>query len=205
MYKKLKVHLIKSDNKNKMQLFGNQIRTDQFKADNLAYWMNIYLTNADETIKVGDWYLSKHNIEGKVLSDKMILNKADLNFICNHYVENSTIWQKVIASTDSSLLLPQIPKDWIKYFITQYNNNVLIGGVHVEYEYTLGNEEDENQNLIPVLELKLSKNNTISIKLMQTVWNRKEITNLLIRLHNDCSDEMSREIFDINKWIFKYI
>jgi len=103
---------------------------------------------SDEEIKEGDWYLVQHNIEGEILSNKLILCKANKNFILNHYIKTSNLYSKIIATTNpelhwkgsqtaSSISIPNVPKIskvFISNYIEMYNSGKPIILVSVEYE-----------------------------------------------------------------------
>lgn len=86
-------------------------------------------------------YNSKENEIDKITS------KADILFIIEENKESNT-FKKIIASTDKSLMidtyyeiegnqkinLPEPSKEWIEYFVSEYNKGSIIKEVFVEYE-----------------------------------------------------------------------
>lgn len=88
--------------------------------------------------------------------------------------------KKIVATTDLKLGLPMIQESFIKSYTESYNKDTIINTVEVEFENALGNEEDENMNLIPELFIKL-KNNTISIKSPKNTFSREEVIDLLFK------------------------
>ena len=96
--------------------------------------------------------------------------------------------KKIIATTDPSLCylhdngvlcqgithLPQPSQSFIESYCKNPVDRVL-----VEYEWLLGNEEDENRNLIPELYLKLTSNNEVIIYPTKNSWTRDEVEVLL--------------------------
>jgi hypothetical protein len=79
-------------------------RSDPFGNYGNADPQYVYIVN-NEKIKERDWFLVQHNIEGEILSDKMILCKADHNFMVNFYMETlGSVWYKVILTNDEFLI-----------------------------------------------------------------------------------------------------
>jgi hypothetical protein len=125
---------------------------------------HLYILSNDE-IKEGDWYIDDtFTIRQSVTSDK-------------EYWSVRTDYKKVIATTDSSLqfaidkspypmeihLLPQIPQQFIEYFISEYNKNNVISKVLVEVEHS---SKNSTVNLLcndGNFKIKLNQNNEISI------------------------------------------
>jgi len=130
-------------------------------------YQDLYFTS-DELIKKG-WkgIAYKNNVKGKIFK--------------HFYTENT--WYNdaeiVVVSTDKSLGLPEPSIEWIQYYIQEYNKGNIITKVMVEYDYTLGNEEDERGNLIPVEIFKVNPDNTINIKSIKDSWTREEVIELL--------------------------
>ena len=104
----------------------------------------ILISLEDEEINVGEVGLDL--VDNTLFEVKRILT--------NHYESGILSFQKsyckkVIARQS------QIPQEYISKFIEQYNNGC-VDDLEIEMEYTLGNEEDDNQNLIPILIPKLT-------------------------------------------------
>jgi hypothetical protein len=86
-------------------------------------------------------------------------------------------WQKIIATTNTSLNLPQIPTNFVQQFIEQYNNGIVLENVEVECVYTAApNSSVENHNYFPI---KINSDNTINIKPTKTSWSRDEVVELI--------------------------
>jgi len=72
------------------------------------------LAVSDEEIKEGDYRATPHNIEGHILSDRIIISQCDKNFIINHYINNGfhkkiTAYQPKGSAPELDLpLLPEI-------------------------------------------------------------------------------------------------
>ena len=189
--------MLPTNEKATIQKFGNQLRVNQFKADNLAYWQNLYILSDDE-IKEGDWWvdlLEKRIF--KVTEEDVIVTKAD-GLPHNEF-------KKIIATTDTSLLFggpkskhwvylpfPQPSEGFIQKFVDAYNSGNPITEVDVEYEeyfeYDITNKKQS---------LKVNpKDYTITIKKVKDTWTREELVNLLQQFNNDKPGE-----FDCSKWI----
>ncbi len=114
---------------------------------NLPYYQpqHIYILSSEKP-KAGDWYITNDN---KLLQCREVL--FDLTYADGDYGRNkNSIKGKVIASTDSSLGYtdhrvspvpnfcdsPQIPKEFIEYFIREYNQDNVVNKVLVEVEKT---------------------------------------------------------------------
>jgi hypothetical protein len=114
---------------------------------NLPYYQpqHIYILSSEKP-KAGDWYITNDN---KLLQCREVL--FDLTYADGDYGRNkNSIKGKVIASTDSSLGYtdhrvspvpnfcdsPQIPKEFIEYFIREYNQGNVVNKVLVEVEKT---------------------------------------------------------------------
>jgi hypothetical protein len=96
--------------------------------------------------------------------------------------------KKIIASTDPSLGLLPITKEFVEEYISRYNAGDIITDVNIDWY--LGNEEDENQNLIPAI--------AIHPKRVKDSWDREEVIALCIKAFND-----GREDFIDDTWINK--
>lgn len=73
---------------------------------------------SEEEIKENDWYIDLHNLDKPKYCDYFILAKK-----LNLKKEQA---KKIIATTDKSLNLPQIPQSFIEKFVKEYNNDNLI-------------------------------------------------------------------------------
>lgn len=167
-------------------------------------YYNLYIVS-DEEIKEGDWCI---DIIGVPLGAKPKIRKATKDFAKDSLNTNDA--KKIIATTDTSLktepfmgfeentgkditnYLPQIPQDFIKYYIKEYNKGNIITKANVEYYKTIvdkntnseihhfGYEFDdavESGHIIPIekYQLRTTTDNTISILPVKTSWNREEV------------------------------
>ncbi len=114
--------------------------------------------------------------------------------------------KKIIASTDTSLGLPQPSTAFIDKYITEYNKGNIIEMVMVEYfkihvgwepDYSFEDEgiegSKETYQFIP----KVSKDNTITISKVKDSWNREEVIELIKSAVGE-SHDFSRENNDIH-------
>jgi hypothetical protein len=178
MYKKCKLVMLTSNEKApifSIRSWKKLYNSNMVKAinpitfnDDESY-QHLYIIS-DEEIKEGDWC---------IINDSIRIGKYDGNINKNWY-------KKIISSTDSNLNLPQPSQSFIDKYIEEYNKGNIITDVMVEYDTTLGDKEDENQNLIPINIIKVnSKDNTITIKKVKDSWNKDEVNALIRRFENE--------------------
>lgn len=143
----------------------------------------------------------------KGLTDKCVIHNLDNKKIIvnpSYLMVNEKL---VIASTNKSFELPQIPQSFIEQYITEYNKGNIISDVLVEYEecydelkavnlnikdYT----SDEYHKLTKSSKLKINSDNTINIKTVKDSFSKEEVKTLLLNFNND-----KPGIFDCSKWI----
>lgn len=182
-----------------------------------AYINHLYITTDDE-IKEGDWCidLNDNNYLFQVTSEFLVDNKNNLKFI-----------KKIIATTDSSLMylsnngrigynLPQPSQGFIEKYIKEYNKGNIITDIIVEYEeilkcYRCGKTEpncvNTSKNCIGSFggfkQLKISKDNTITIHSIKDSWSREEVESLLFNCLNDqfAIEGNKSDIDNFNQWI----
>lgn len=117
---------------------------------------------SNEKIKKGDYYIDDINeVRKSITSDK-------------EYWESRPNYKKIIATTDKSLNLYQIPENFIRHYINKYNQGNIITEVLVEYNY-LGGLGGQYQ----IKKLKVNPDNTITIHPVKDSWNREEVISLL--------------------------
>jgi hypothetical protein len=112
---------------------------------------------------------------------------------------------KIVATTDLSLGLPKLSQSFIDKYIEEYNKGNIFVEIMIESDFTLGNEEDENQNLIPVEELKTNSDNTINTKEVKESYNREEILQIVYQFastyaHHHTMEELQK-FTTTAKWI----
>lgn len=127
---------------------------------------NLYFLSDDE-IKEGDWY---------IIEDKELAKATSAGDIIRQFKD----CKKIIASTDKSLGLPQPSKEWIEYFVSEYNKGNIITEVMVEYEIFYYNcscsksdhfdECDKDCKESILSEIKVNSDNTINIKSVEETW-----------------------------------
>lgn len=185
---------------------------------------HLYFLSDEEEIKKGDWFV----MNGCIVRQCESTNKEPHTI---HTVVDSTggihhvsVCEKIIATTDSSLFthqketftlpervfyLPQIPQEFIEYYVEQFNKGNVISKVMVEYEPKrwmnnpkLTKEQDEQDfDLVKSTEdydkylnygLKINSDNTINIKpikdtLKDIISKNPEIREEVIRLIESAS------------------
>lgn len=211
-YQYCNVVMLSSNEKAKLYLndhtlyLSNNLNIENKKFD---IYQHLYITSSDE-INAGDWVLDGKFI--RLITDKDYLSEAKLN-------PNFINWKKIIATTDTSLKirkfkkgvlknleynLPLPSQQFIEKFIEDYNNNVSVDGILVEYEKATYEEWMKN-GASPVFDtLNVNNDNTINIKLIKESYTRAEVISLL----NDFGEHVCNELLghklsmigELNKW-----
>lgn len=163
---------------------------------------------SDEEIKEGDWMYNPER-EPSILQ---CVGKGSLRG-----------WKKIISTTDNSLekiceyesgtwlRLPQPSTSFIEKFVEEYNKGNVITEVMVEYETITkryGSCSIGEGVTMNVEQLKVSKDNTITIRKVKDSWNRDEVIELLKsrESHIDCHTYSKQfidkqEYRELDKWI----
>ena len=193
-------------------------------------FQHLYFTS-DEEIKEGDYCLFYGDIS-KVLEVNdthakietySTLSKTDLGLLKGLHpnskakigdkttiIHSFSISQlpKIIATTDTSLKLPQPSKQFIQKYIEEYNNGNKIEEVLVEYKYVyetilegqLGFPEDSDSWWVH--KLKTDSHNTITIKPIKDTYTKEEVENILFRYAEQHGLTSTKgEIDEFNDWI----
>lgn len=129
--------------------------------------VNLFLVS-DEKPKQNDWVIAE-------------IAERGLN-VYKHQGRPCSITplKKIIVSTDTSLNLPQIPQDFIKYFVEKQGN---VGKVCIEYSDTpydnngnvIGTNNISKLNIQHTFKPKLNKNNEVIISLEEKNYTRDEM------------------------------
>lgn len=169
------------------------------KIRDYAQGKHLYIISDDE-IKEGDWciYLGLSMTYFKVIDidgDRLYYNSREYF--------NKNICKKIIATTDTSLGLPQPSQQFIEKYIEEYNKGNIITDVLVEYEeYTCPRCKGERTEIVAILgerpclkckgdgilskniKLKINpKDNTITIKKIKDSYSKIEVIELF-KKHN---------------------
>ena len=197
-YKKAQVIMLPTENKTNLFLSDfNKILNVVNQSSYYHTGQHLYIVNDDE-IKEGDWVLSK-------LNELVLLKKNYTNFN----------YKKIIATTDKSLnhikhnesvpypkgqqiFLPQPSKEWIEYYISEYNKGNCLKEVFVEYEIDYQNDGDSCSEYYW---LKINPDNTINIKSAKENWNKNEVIQVLNDCIKDCDSESGFRYDDFEIWI----
>lgn len=143
---------------------------------------HLYITS-DEEIKENEYCVTDEN---KIIRFREYKNdESNYKFyVCDNmgfkYYTKSC--KKIIATTDTSLGLPQPSQQFIQYFIEEYNKGNIITKVKVEYTFELSCDEDEHGNLIPDIYLKINLDNTINIQPIKDSWSKEELSDKIHKL-----------------------
>ena len=180
------------------RVFGELVVTAS--PDKIKYQaQHLYLTS-DEEIREGDYYYS--------LTADAWFKQGRLSFTN----PNERLCKKIIASTDTSLGVPQLSTAFIEKYISEYNKGNIIEMVMVEYfkihvgwepDYSFEDEgiegSKETYQFIP----KVSKDNTITISKVKDSWNREEVIELLERYERTQHSTGGLVKPIVEKWINK--
>lgn len=147
---------------------------------------------SDEEITHNDWVLLPNNEIHKMSPTDMI-----------HYLASqSKATKKIIATTDTSLGLPQPSQQFIEKYIEEYNKGNQIEEIFIEYIQELSIDLDGQ--LIEEAYLKVNFDNTISIR-SKINWSVEEVEEILRKcafhfINNPPSN--SENILQVsNQWI----
>jgi hypothetical protein len=151
----------------------------------------LYIISDDE-IKKGDWFIFAD-------APKEVGNFPNYKIIQATTNHKAVGCKKIIATTNNSLIIqynitdddikiPQIPKSFIEYYITEYNKGNVIDKVMVEYQdaFKLSEGEaflDTNYHTISK-QLVINSDNTINIKSVKDSWTKEEIVKLINKLES---------------------
>ena len=189
---------------------------------------HLYITS-DDKIKENDWAILKVSDRRPLYCVKIkTINIQDKTCTVEFPYDNSTIevfisgCKKVIATTDSSLFiphggdfgnnitkhLPQPSQAFIEVFVREYNKGNIITDVMVEYELEFHKWVKSYESSLgnSVKKLKVSKNNTITIKkvkdtLKDIMDKNPEVRNEIIELLYKHTEDMFKGKLTLEKWI----
>lgn len=169
-----------------------------------------YITIDSEKGITGYYHLSVL-VDGKTNSGDWWYNIHD-NKIGQYGNEQKNIPQspyvkKIIATTDESLKLPKPSPAFIEKYVEEYNKGNQITEVMVEYEsveYTRSMPMIHQKYYVD--QLKVNKDNTITIKKVKDSWTREEVIRLLTKAIKDCEEyelfnHWNGEYRNLDKWI----
>lgn len=147
----------------------------------IANKQHLYILSDDE-IKEGDWFIQSNSVlrtcfdlEWKGFY-KIIATTDNLKVTLSDYTKDS------ITYTKFDEILPKPSQSFINKYIDEYNKGNIIIDVLVEYDemylFPDGSYSRSAQNMLNVKAvdlLKISKDNTITIKKIKDSWNRDEV------------------------------
>lgn len=183
----------------KLGLEQEMINSEYTLEDRGYEYQHLHITT-EEDIKKDNWYM---NITG--------IYNYGIHFPANIELPKYTN-RKIIASTDESLGLPKPKQSFINKFIEEYNKGNIIEDILIEYNcrccglkggdnmhHKIGCDYKDNS----LIEPKVSKDNTITIKKIKDSWNHEEVENLLIEFNNLMSDNQQYDIELIKDFVNK--
>ena len=182
---------------------------------------NLYITS-NEQIRDGDWFYAD-NIHGKIekaeYDNHGILINGFIAKACKKVIAttDSSLKTKVQHDSDGflNIPLPQPSQSFIQKYVDEYNKGNIITDVLVEYDDKMGycNKCNAYQyssyigcnyngicdgKVIPDTKLKVSKDNTITIRRVKDSWSRDEVADK-IRQYQHSVDR--NEVTTIAQWI----
>lgn len=170
-----KANIISCNSKRLLVFDKSTVSIGGYTSDEIFTPQHLYITS-DDVIREGDWYI----LEGKLLhfSGRNILGD---NFKADVIVATTDKELHAIKFRDTKLEAPSkylkgiavIPQLFIDEYISEYNKGNIIEKVLVEYEDEFAQYES-NFKMPKKLILKISKDNTISIKRMKDSCNKEE-------------------------------
>lgn len=130
---------------------------------------------SDEEIQEGDWCIANYYnedfylVQAKNIALGNVEHGQQLMFPFNSMTHEVRFCKKIIATTDTSLGLPQPSQSFINRYIEEYNKGSVIEDVLVEYSNEwIGKEYVDEQDAYGYdkfeLQLKVDSDNTITIK-----------------------------------------
>ena len=240
MFKRCKVVPLSTNQKSSISFVFNTAykKILSFKdsfSDNITFGEYVYLyILSNDKIKESDWCYVKWGVD---INGKDLFKVAQCTKIgalgIHYFDEISMCWgshelnaMKIIATTDTSLIigvpqfikgyLPQPSQSFIEKYVTEYNKGNVITDVLVEYEnnydlcYYTPAGGIECCDKIDNWQLKVSKDNTITIKKVKDSWSREEVVTLCLKMQHEypkfvqesCYIPNMREIAEwTNNWI----
>lgn len=194
--------IIQCNNPHKSRIaWKNKLGICSFHDDEnvITEWQPIHLNIiSNEEIKEGDWCYDELRI---------CLWRKTKEITCN-----GEIYHKIIATTDKSLGLPQPSQSFIQKYVSEYNKGNIITEMMIEYEnskpYSTSGKEFGSKEFIEAnLQVKVDKDNTITIKKVKDSWSREEVMVLL----NKCWIQATKKTIEpltesgFSKWIEEYL
>lgn len=144
---------------------------------------HVYLTT-DEEIKEGDWFISNrdiHQYEGDKIPEILKLG-----------------YRKIVATTDTSLNLPQIPQEFLKKYCEADGK---IEEVEIEYEEKQVFESAEDYDYGFGLKIKVDSNNCVIIGKSKDSWSREEVILELRTMHINLYGAGEYDLSRVEDWI----
>lgn len=195
MYNKCSIFLLPTNEKSNIHKIGNELGYTIIPNSNfLAKQQHLYITS-DEEIKEGDWCYHPEISQEYTIINKGVQTKGlhPAKGVIQ-WKDTTNEWYKKarkIIATDASLRvptittwndgeqsinkfpLPQIPQQFIQYYIEEYNKGNIITEVEVEY-VQVPNSVFIQVLEAPYIQLKVNSDNTINIKPIKDSWTREE-------------------------------
>ena len=195
---------------------------------------HLYIVS-DEEIKEGDWFICGNEVHK---CTGVYSLKVTSYIKCKKGDCSVEICKKIIATTDTSLMitigsnlvdeetntytevidsLPNPSQGFIEKYINEYNKGNVITDILVEYETIKNPNFNRNKGVCSfnptyLKQLKISKDNTITIHPIKDTWNREEVEILCrnafsagedVGITSSCNNVFDEKykVTGINEWL----
>lgn len=175
---------------------------------------HLYLTS-DENIGEGDCVLSKLYGLGKVISSQWADNRGKTPMLVqfediaimygkdgSYKDDGNKIYlndcYKIVASSDKSLNLPQIPQSFIKQYVESGGS---IDEVEIEYTDWCDYDDDNTWGGLDKadLRIKLDSNNCVIVHSIKKFWTKEEVEDMLFDISTElCWDDKDEDELILN-------
>jgi len=196
-FKRAQVIMLPTDNAkseyNQLWLYKNNILYNATAVKGVrshkdTKFQELYIISDDE-IKECDYVYDSYKDSVYQATKVVIHNMKSLDY--EQYLK------KIIATTDTSLNLPQPSQQFIEKYIESYNKGEVIINVLVEYEEL----KDEAFRTYLIRPKTNNKDNTITIKKLKDSWSRKEVINNLKTMHINLYGADKYALEQVDNWI----
>ena len=169
-----KIVMLPTKDKNALIVVHQGNKMLGMNTNSVGYTKQYLYFTTDEKIEEGDWVLDMYNQKWKLLDKKLVgFNKAGIrSFSTDNIIGH--LCKKIVATTDTSLGLPQPTTAFIKKYVE-------LGGIdEVDLEYEGIEWLDRPLEYF----IKVDSHNTITIHAIKNSWNREELDFILDEVMN---------------------
>lgn len=193
-YEQCKVVMVSTNDKSPLGFTHTYQRLTLNSNNTLSQYKHLYILS-DEEIQEGDWCIANYYnedfylVQAKNIALGNVEHGQQLMFPFNSMTHEVRFCKKIIATTDTSLGLPQPSQSFINRYIEEYNKGSVIEDVLVEYSNEwAGKRYIDDMDAYGYdkfeLQLKVDSDNTITIKKIKDSYSREELDNILNEVLN---------------------